>query len=277
MRWVKELVDRALGEGFGYHDLEFVWQESNDLDALTQAQIAQVYLAAGVLTPQEVRASLGLGNDQKGGAISAVPLPKGGAANAGRPFGKYSDDQPRDYHGRWTSGDDGAGGRGVNDIMTVSAPAEAPASPPKKNVGAQVACVEDLCIGEGIVGASVIESLITGLGVSGVDVASKEHDPSNPPIPGAVPGDPTAGPTEQWDKGGGLAEAEKDFDALQPKDVKTYPDGMKVGTLPDGRTVKLRPRSGRQSEDGPPTIEIENDGYLRGARKIKVRYKNGKL
>jgi len=100
-------VDRALGEGFGYHDLEFVWQESNDLDALTQAQIAQVYLAAGVLTPQEVRASLGLGNDQKGGAISAVPLPKGGAANAGRPFGKYSDDQPRDYHGRWTSGDDG--------------------------------------------------------------------------------------------------------------------------------------------------------------------------
>jgi len=84
MRWVKELADRALREGFGYGDLEFAWQESNDLDPMTQAQIAQVYLAAGAPTPQEVRASLGLGNEQKGGA-----------ANADRPFGKYSDDQAR--------------------------------------------------------------------------------------------------------------------------------------------------------------------------------------
>jgi len=100
MRWVKELVDRALREGFGWGDLEFAWQEANEVDPLTQAKIAQVYLAAGVLTAAEVRASLGLGAEGKGGA-----------ANAGRPFGKYSEDQPRDDHGRWTSGDDA----GVDD------------------------------------------------------------------------------------------------------------------------------------------------------------------
>ena len=103
MRWVKELVDRALGEGFGYHDLEFVWQESNDLDALTQAQIAQVYLAAGVLTPQEVRASLGLGNDQKGGA-----------ANAGRPFGKLLRVPDQSKVPATASGGGQSGGNGGN-------------------------------------------------------------------------------------------------------------------------------------------------------------------
>ncbi|HVI52921.1 MAG TPA: phage portal protein [Candidatus Sulfotelmatobacter sp.] len=71
MRWVKDLVDRALRDGFGWSDLEFAWQEASDLDPLTQAKIAQVYLAAGVLSPAEVRAGLGLRGE--GGAVSAGP------------------------------------------------------------------------------------------------------------------------------------------------------------------------------------------------------------
>jgi len=37
MRWVKSVVDRALRDGFGYDDLEFVWKEENPLDPMTQA------------------------------------------------------------------------------------------------------------------------------------------------------------------------------------------------------------------------------------------------
>lgn len=80
MRWVKGLADRALRDGFGYGDLEFVWREGRDLDPLTQAQVAQVYLAAGVLSPQEVRAGLGLGNQAKTGP----------AADAGGSFREMS-------------------------------------------------------------------------------------------------------------------------------------------------------------------------------------------
>ena len=72
MKWVKELIDRVLLQHFGYGDLEFAWKEEDDQDPLNQAQINQIYVSCGVMTPNEVRAGLGL-----------PPLPKGAAPPVG--------------------------------------------------------------------------------------------------------------------------------------------------------------------------------------------------
>jgi len=80
MRWVKSVVDRALRDGFGYDDLEFVWKEENPLDPMTQAKINQTYVAAGILTPNEVRAGLGLP------PLSPRQMQEGAAAKAIGPF-----------------------------------------------------------------------------------------------------------------------------------------------------------------------------------------------
>jgi hypothetical protein len=59
------------------------------------------------------------------------------------------------------------------------------------------------------------------------------------------------------------AEANKDFDKINPSGVRVLPDRGKIGTLPDGRTVVVRPNS----TDGRPTLEIQS-----GKNRVKVRY-----
>lgn len=85
----------------------------------------------------------------------------------------------------------------------------------------------------------------------------------DPPVPGATPGRATSGRTSQWESSGGFDQANKDFDNLNPTDVKDYGNGVRVGTLPDGRTAVVRPTS---SGERRPTLEIQ------GLRPIKVRY-----
>src|SRR5690606_2308 len=60
MQWVKELVDRVLALCFGYHDLEFIWQDVKDTDPLITAQINQIYVSSGIKMVNEVRKELGL-------------------------------------------------------------------------------------------------------------------------------------------------------------------------------------------------------------------------
>ncbi len=86
-----------------------------------------------------------------------------------------------------------------------------------------------------------------------------------PPVPGATPGRPTKGRTTQWEKGGGIDEANNDFDRKGPRDVTPLPDsdGGRRGVLPDGRKINVRPDSG----DGRPTLEIQD-----GKNRDKVRY-----
>ena len=84
-----------------------------------------------------------------------------------------------------------------------------------------------------------------------------------PPVPGATPGRETKGRTTQWDKGGGMDEANRDFDAKGPKDVVPLPDGGRRGTLPDGRQINVRP----DSSGKVPTLEIQD-----GKSRDKVRY-----
>jgi hypothetical protein len=103
--------------------------------------------------------------------------------------------------------------------------------------------------------------VLTNAGVPSVVISASSNN--SPPVPGASPGKETKGRTSQWEKPGGMPEAEKDFNDLNPSDVKNYPNGVKVGTLGDGSSVIVRP----QSTDGRPTLEIQN-----GKKKTKVRY-----
>jgi hypothetical protein len=64
----------------------------------------------------------------------------------------------------------------------------------------------------------------------------------------------------------GNAAAQADFNALNPSNVRTYPNGTIVGDLPNGRTVNLHPSS---SLGGTPTVEIFDPAT--GLR-TKIRY-----
>lgn len=60
MQWVKNLVDFVIWKYFGFTDIHLSWEDKKDPDPLQQAQINQIYLAAGVKTENEVREELGL-------------------------------------------------------------------------------------------------------------------------------------------------------------------------------------------------------------------------
>jgi len=85
-------------------------------------------------------------------------------------------------------------------------------------------------------------------------------------IAGSRRGRQTMGRTRQFDRHGGVSQANADFDALGPRDVRSIPNGGRVGTLPDGRTVVVRPSSGRGGS-GPPTLEVQW-----GRNRIKFRF-----
>ena len=60
MSWVASVMDLIIARWFGASDLCFSWAERSNIDPLTQAQIDQIYVSAGVKTADEVRSSLGL-------------------------------------------------------------------------------------------------------------------------------------------------------------------------------------------------------------------------
>ncbi len=60
-QWLKGLLDYIIAKYFQAPDIEFVWaQGEQEQDPLTKAQIQQIYISAGVLSVNEVRADLGL-------------------------------------------------------------------------------------------------------------------------------------------------------------------------------------------------------------------------
>lgn len=78
----------------------------------------------------------------------------------------------------------------------------------------------------------------------------------------------TKGKTKHGEATGGMDQAEKDFDSLEPKNVKdintNYGKG-RTGSLEDGSNVTVRPGS----SDGRPTLEIRNPNTGRGT---EIRY-----
>lgn len=72
--WVKSLIDDLLAL-MGTPDLEFVWNDAEAVDAQARAEINCKYVAAGILTRDEVRAEMGRDPlpDGQGASIAAAP------------------------------------------------------------------------------------------------------------------------------------------------------------------------------------------------------------
>lgn len=72
----------------------------------------------------------------------------------------------------------------------------------------------------------------------------------------------TTGRSKLFERTGGVDAANKEFDSLNPTEIKEIKGG-RVGKLPDGRNVIVR----EESSDGRPTLEIQS-----GKNRIKFRY-----
>lgn len=86
---------------------------------------------------------------------------------------------------------------------------------------------------------------------------------------GSRPGKQTNGRTTNRVRQGGANQANKDFDGLNPRNVKDIDKG-RIGYLDDGSSVNVRVKpgsSGKPSTDGRPTLEI-----MKGKNRIKFRY-----
>jgi hypothetical protein len=101
---------------------------------------------------------------------------------------------------------------------------------------------------------------LRGFGDDAADAGRKSVDDL---IDGSRPGRPTKGRTRQWDREGGVDQANEDFDNLRPNGVTQRPDGSRTGHLEDGKKVTVRPRS----SDGRPTLEVQE-----GKNRTKFRY-----
>ncbi len=79
--YVKRLIDRIIREDFGAPELEFHWNDDEEKDPLTQAQINCMYVKEGILARNEVRDDLGM-DDVEGGELPLVDTPSGPIAAA---------------------------------------------------------------------------------------------------------------------------------------------------------------------------------------------------
>ncbi|MFN1219085.1 RHS repeat-associated core domain-containing protein [Chryseobacterium kwangjuense] len=86
-------------------------------------------------------------------------------------------------------------------------------------------------------------------------------------LEGAQAGRETKGKTTQYEKEGGFQQTEKDFESLNPqnvKDIKTDYGIGRTGKLENGQQATSRPGS----TDGRPTLEIRNPQNKRYRNKI---------
>ena len=58
-RWIALVINDCIAGAMGLPDVEFIWDEEEAVDPLVAAQIAQIYVAEGVITADEARADLG--------------------------------------------------------------------------------------------------------------------------------------------------------------------------------------------------------------------------
>ena len=75
MTWVVDLMNQIIIKWFGLTDVTFAWEDETSVDPLVQAQINQIYIAAKVLTPDEVRIDLGKEAMSPEGREAAFPTP----------------------------------------------------------------------------------------------------------------------------------------------------------------------------------------------------------
>jgi hypothetical protein len=59
MDWVQSLINHIIWVHFGYKDLKFDWVNEESISPVEKAQVNQIYLAANVITADEVREDIG--------------------------------------------------------------------------------------------------------------------------------------------------------------------------------------------------------------------------
>jgi hypothetical protein len=84
MNWVKSVMDYIIWKYFGFNDLEFVFDEEEEIEPLVQAQMNDIYIRNGTLAVDEVRADLGKDAIGAPNAVytAAGPVPLGEEARA---------------------------------------------------------------------------------------------------------------------------------------------------------------------------------------------------
>ena len=123
------------------------------------------------------------------------------------------------------------------------------------------------------VGAINIATLVTRgaiLAVGGFALLNESSDKLGEVLEGASKGEKTKGRTTNWDKPGGMNEADIDFDNLvDPDSIVPIKDSKggdgRRGIMNDGsgRSINVRPNS----NDGRPSVEVQD-----GKSKVKIRY-----
>ncbi len=101
---------------------------------------------------------------------------------------------------------------------------------------------------------------------------AKYKDPVKDLCIDATPQPKTGGKATIYDKPINFKKGNEIFDNLPLTDVKDYGNGIRKGTLPDGRTVVIRPKSSgkidpktkKRTGDGPATLEIQEIDPLTG-------------
>ena len=118
--------------------------------------------------------------------------------------------------------------------------------------------------GAAFVGSAALVAAGLKAGVDHLANEASDGDSSSGIRDGATPGRETKGRTKQFDKPGGVKEANEDFDAeVDPDTVVDRGDGVRTGETPDGRKINVRPTS----SDGRPTVEIQD-----GKNREKFRF-----
>lgn len=56
--WIKSVIDQCL-RAMGIADHQFIWDDERSIDPLVQAQIARIYVEAGILSVDEARMAMG--------------------------------------------------------------------------------------------------------------------------------------------------------------------------------------------------------------------------
>jgi RHS repeat-associated protein len=94
---------------------------------------------------------------------------------------------------------------------------------------------------------------------------ASKSDANKAPVPGATGGEKSNTGTRIWDKPGDFGDANRDFDNKNPTNVEGKGNGVRVGTLDDGKRIIVRPGS----SDGRPTVEVQRPDGKRSEDKVR--------
>lgn len=91
--WLKSIIDQCL-RVMGVTDHEFIWDEEESIDPLVQAQIAQIYVGAKIITADEARNTIGMDPLSPAQKDEMAPAPVVPMGTDGKPVPANDDAEP---------------------------------------------------------------------------------------------------------------------------------------------------------------------------------------